>query len=101
MVRHPDAAYLWQQFPMTTIEDFIRAIGSLVSASFGIFIAIALLVFLFGLMKFIFNVGSHGKAEEGKAMMTWGLIALFVMVSVWGLVYFLQENLLEGRDLNL
>jgi hypothetical protein len=86
---------------MTNLADFIRAIGSLVSKSFGILVAIALLVFLWGLARFIINLGSEAKAEEGKNVMTWGLVALFVMVSVWGLIRFLQANLLGSANLNL
>jgi uncharacterized membrane protein YidH (DUF202 family) len=78
---------------MNNFSDFIRAIGSLVSQSFSVLVGVALLVFLWGLVRFIMNLSSEGKAEEGKNTMTWGLIALFVMVSVWGIVRFIQSNL--------
>lgn len=55
--------------------------------------ALALLVFMFGLMKFIFKVGGDEKAiEQGKNLMKWGLIALFVMMSVWGIIRFFQSE---------
>ena len=40
----------------------------------------------------------EGKAEEGKNIMKWGLIALFVMISVWGIIGFFQRAL--GIELN-
>lgn len=72
---------------LTLITEF----GSLVSGAFGLMIGLGLLVFLWGLAKFILNKGSEGKVEEGKNLMLWGLIALFVMVSVRGLLWVLQD----------
>lgn len=74
--------------------ELIRAVGSLIDRLIGIVVAIALFAFFWGLAKFIFRVGGDEKAvEEGKRIMKWGLIALFVMVSVWGIVIFMQRAL--------
>jgi hypothetical protein len=86
---------------MHSFSDLIKAVGSLANQGIWILVAGALLVFLWGLARFIMNVGSEGKSEEGRNLMTWGLIALFVMLSVAGLIKFLQSALLGGRDLNL
>ena len=62
-------------------------------------VAVALLAFFWGLARFIFKVGGDEKAvEQGKALMKWGLIALFVIVSVWGIISFFQGELLSGVD---
>jgi len=53
---------------------------------------LALLCFFWGVVKYIWAEGS-GK-DEGKKIMIWGIIALFVMSSVWGIVAFIQSNLL-------
>jgi hypothetical protein len=47
--------------------------------------AIATIVFVYGVVKFIGNEESAEK-EDGKQFMLWGVIALAVMFSVWGLV---------------
>ena len=74
--------------------DLIQSIGGLVSSLIGIVIALALLAFFWGLAKFIFNVSGDEKAvQEGKRIMLCGIIALFVMVSVWGIVRFIQGEL--------
>lgn len=69
------------------INDLLNSIGNLVDAALPIVVAIALLVFFWGLVKFIFS-GADSK-EEGRDLMIWGIVALFVMVSVWGLVNFI------------
>lgn len=54
--------------------------------------ALALLYFFWGVAKYIRSEGT-GK-EEGKNIMIWGIIGLFVMSSVWGLVAFIRGELL-------
>jgi uncharacterized membrane protein YidH (DUF202 family) len=74
--------------------DLINRVGQLVDSLIVIVIALALLAFFWGLAKFIFNVsGDQKSVEEGKRIMLWGIIALFVMISVWGIVRFIQTEL--------
>ena len=54
--------------------------------------ALALLFFFWGLAKFIMNASDETKRAEGRSVMVWGVIALFVMVTVWGLVGILQNT---------
>jgi hypothetical protein len=69
------------------LETLLRSVGRLIDIALPIVVAIGLLAFFWGLVKFIF-AGAEAK-EEGKTLMIWGLVALFVMVSVWGLVRFI------------
>jgi hypothetical protein len=69
------------------LESLLRSVGRLVDIALPIVVAIGLLVFFWGLVKFIF-AGEEAK-KEGRSLMIWGLVALFVMVSVWGLVRFI------------
>lgn len=74
------------------IKDLIKATGGLINYSLGLMIALALLVFLWGLAKFIIASSKGGKPDEGKSIMGWGLVALFIMVSVWGIIGFFQKS---------
>ena len=75
-------------------RQLIVAVGDLVQILTIIVAGIALLVFFFGLMKFIFKLGGDEDAvKEGKTLMIWGIVALFVMVSVWGIIGFMQREL--------
>ena len=84
------------------LDTFVSTIGDLVALALPIIVAIALLVFFWGLVKFIFAQGNEESKAEAKKIMLWGLIALFVMVSVWGLVEFIGNALGidQGEDLN-
>jgi hypothetical protein len=59
-----------------------------------VFYGLALAFFFWGLAKFIFalNSGNEKGAQGGKTMMWWGVIALFVAVSIWGLIRFLISD---------
>lgn len=59
----------------------------------GIALTVALVVFFWGMVKYIKSLGSEKDKIDGKAMMFWGVIALFVMVSVWGLVNLVSDTL--------
>jgi len=49
--------------------------------------ALAILMFVWGAVKFfLINSDEEKKRQEGKQFMLWGIIALAVMISVWGLV---------------
>lgn len=60
---------------------------------------LALLFFFWGVARYILAVGSDGK-EEGRKIMIWGVVALFVMSSVWGLVYFIGGELGVGTEIS-
>lgn len=58
--------------------------------------ALAVLFFVWGVVVFIAQTDNEQARAEGKQRMIWGIVALFVLVSVWGLVILLQD--LTGAD---
>ena len=72
----------------------IATFGGLLKKLIPLSVAVALLYFLWGLALFIWSSGDVKKVKEGKLIMTWGIIALFVMVSIWGIVGILRSDLL-------
>ncbi|MBI5816858.1 MAG: hypothetical protein HZB09_00315 [Candidatus Yonathbacteria bacterium] len=55
-------------------------------------IGLAVLYFLRGVAKYILHSDDAKAREEGRNMMIYGVIALFVMVSMWGLVNLLDKT---------
>ncbi len=78
------------------ISDFKSLIKAITENVFnplvGVLLALALIYFLWGVVKYMQSVGDETKRKEGINMMTYGIIALFVMVSVWGLVNLLKNT---------
>ena len=65
-------------------------IGGLLKPIVPFLIGLAVIVFIYGVLMVMISEGGD-KKENGKQYMMWGIIGIFVMVSVWGLV-----NLLQG-----
>lgn len=88
------------------VFTFLTDFRTVVNLAVNVVLVLAFLFFLWGLTKFIFAAGDESKIEEGKRIMVWGIVALFVMFSVWGIITFLQitfgvgdgQPLLEGID---
>lgn len=84
--------------PLGETRAILTAISGLIQLAIVVVAGIALLVFFWGLAKFILKIGGDTKAvEDGRKMMIWGTIALFVMVSIWGIIYFIGDQIFPGR----
>lgn len=60
-------------------------------------------LFLWGLVVFLFKLDEGGEHEEGKKHMLWGIIGMFIMVAVGGIMAILDNtfNLRSARpDMN-
>ena len=61
--------------------------------------AVAIVMFIWGAVKFfIINADEEAKRAQGKQFMIWGIIALAVMLSVWGLVGILRSTFDPNGD---
>lgn len=76
--------------PLFTLVTDVRR---LIELLFPIAVGLAVLFFIWGLAVFILRSGDEKSAEEGKRKMFWGVLALFVIVSIWGIVAFLGNIL--------
>lgn len=91
------ALALAQAVNFTPIENALIAIRGIVSIAIPIAVALAVLFFFWGLALYVLAAGDSGKREEGRNKMIWGVIALFVIVSIWGIVGFLGGLLGIGQ----
>ncbi|HCC05551.1 TPA: hypothetical protein DEP58_04625 [Patescibacteria group bacterium] len=79
------------------VNNAVNSIGTLVGQLIPIVIALGLLFFIWGLVQFILASGDEAAKDIGKRRMIWGVMALFVIVAVWGIVGLLGE--LSGVEL--
>lgn len=78
--------------PSSGLSGFLIWLRGIMGMVVPILIGLAIIVFLWGVLKFILNAGDETKRTEGKSFMIYGIIGIVVMVSVWGLVAFLQNT---------
>ena len=76
----------------TPLDTAITRLLSWISRLTVLILAAAVLVFVWGVLKFITAAGDDEKRKSGRSFMIWGIIGIFVMVSVWALVRLLTET---------
>lgn len=83
-------------FAASAPQDFAEFIGMIVGLLklvLPILVLLAGIYFVWGVALFIFHVGGDEKSvESGKAIMMWGLFALFIMASVWAIVLLVSNE---------
>ena len=68
------------------VVDFIKkTVGNLIPIVFGIVI----IYFFWGLAKYVQSAGDPKKAAEGKSIMIYGVIAITIMTTIYGLASWL------------
>lgn len=73
-----------------TLLDTLALANTFLNALMGLFITLAIVVFFWGLIKYLVNAGEE--KSEGLQVMFYGVIAIFVMVSIWGIIRLLQST---------
>jgi hypothetical protein len=83
------------------LKDLVRSIGSILALLIPILIALALVIFFWGLVMYIWAGGGDEAKKQGRNIMIAGLVSLFVMVSVYGIISLAQNALGIGSDTNI
>ena len=71
-------------------DSFLNNFAGWVDTIGKIMFAAVFIGFFYGLLIFMIN---EDKREEGKKLMLWGFIALFIMASIWGLIKFVGTSI--------
>jgi hypothetical protein len=75
------------------VLGFIDKFIELVSAIVPLLIGCAIIVFFWGIVKFLLHADDEKAVAEGKQTMVWGLIGIFVIVALWSIVGYVQSSL--------
>ena len=73
--------------PLARIEEVI--LNPLIIFLF----AIAVAYFLYGVMKFVQNQNNDEMMSEGKRHMFWGVVGMFIMMAVGGILNVVESTL--------
>ena len=84
-------SYLMPSFVYATNHETFKSLidtitNEILSPLIPFIFGLALLGFLWGAAQFIFKADNEEARKKGSQKMIYGIIALFVMISVWGLV---------------
>ena len=71
------------------LKGLIVEFGNILKLIVPVLFGLALIFFFWGLTQFILNAGEAEAREDGKQRMLWGIVALFVIVSIYGILGFI------------
>jgi len=80
-----------------SFEDLIYGfIGPLIDQATKILIGVAVLIFFYNIMINMWGEHSAEKTKKLISTITWGVLIIFVMSSIWGILYILRVTLMRG-----
>lgn len=68
----------------------------IIDTAIPLVILFAVLFFIFGAIKLIYAAGDDSARTSGRQTMVWGIIALFFMTAIWGIVEIITRTFFTG-----
>jgi hypothetical protein len=74
------------------MDALLKNIGDqIVNPLIGLMFSVAVVFFIYGVVEFIGAADNEEARTTGKQHMIWGVIGIFIMVSVWGIMNILKN----------
>ncbi len=67
-------------------QDLIKGAGGVLQLLLALLIGVAVVVFFWGVITYIFHADDEKAVERGRRIMVGGIIGLFVMLAIWGII---------------
>lgn len=81
------SAFAYAQLDSSNIRNLINSISQFINGTIiPLFIAATLAYTIYAVVTFIAAGDDTQKKEERKKQIFWGIIGLFVILSIWGLI---------------
>lgn len=74
-----------------TLLNTLALVSTFLNSLVYLFITLAIVVFFFGLIRYVLAEGSEVKGKSLQIMLM-GIVTIFVMVSIWGIIRLLQST---------
>ena len=82
-----------------TFAELADLITNLINGGIGVALILGIVIYFYGVATSIPKLG-EGDSERLRAHFFWGIIALFVMFSVWGILALLRNTLFGGGSMD-
>lgn len=81
--------------------EFVCFFVDIVDSLIPLFASLAFLSFMWGIVQFIRSAGDEKKVSGAKEIMFWGVIGLFVLFSIFGLIQLLSSTFFGGAPIGV
>jgi|SRR3989344_3238644 len=69
-----------------------KVVQYIVNPAIMVVFSFGLLIFVFGLVEFLLALSKGGDVKDGRQHMLWGVLGMFIMVSVFGIIRLLSDT---------
>jgi hypothetical protein len=76
-----------------TFAQWVNSIVAIFNSLIALLGSIAIVIFFIGLLRFIFKSDDARGRAAGRSMILWGLVSLFVLFTLGGIIQFVKSNL--------
>lgn len=77
----------------TSLTSWIGDIRGIVSSLYTLSFGLAMLFFMWSMAQVILKSGDPKAKEEARTRMIWGIVALFIMFSIYGILNWIGDEL--------
>jgi len=69
-----------------------KIVQYIVNPAIMVLFSFGLLMFVFGLVEFLFALSKGADVKDGRQHMLWGVLGMFIMISVFGIIRLLSDT---------
>jgi len=86
----------------SSIPCLAQSAGNLIGLATAALIGVAIIIYFWGIVRNLFKVsgGNATSFDEIRTSLIWGLLALFLIFSIWGIIRLLGTSLFGTSNFN-
>ena len=73
-------------------QSINKIVDLLVNPAIYVLFSLGLLIFVYGVVEFLYNLSKGADTKEGKSHMLWGIVGMLIMVSVYGIITLIDST---------
>lgn len=82
-----------------TFEELANLIVEILDGGVGLLVLAGIVIYFYGVSTNILKMSDEG-GQKARSYFVWGIIVIFVMVSIWGILDLLQNTLFGNNPYN-
>ena len=82
-------------------EFLTNVTNEIINPLIGFMFALAVVIFLYGVLQFLMNAESEEAKTTGKQHMIWGIIGIAIMMSVWTILSVVSNTVGTDDEIKL
>lgn len=83
---------VFAQTAVKNVNDVLAFITNFINAVTPVIVGIAVFIIIVGIVRFIAAGEDPEKRKAARGFIVWGIVAVFIMISIWGLINILVNT---------